>query len=294
MELNGLKGEFKGFTYGAPLNEAALAGEIDVGFVADQPAVSLLARGAKFKIVARLINFRAAVIVPPESEIKQVSDLKGKAVAIPFGSTTHRIVLRMLKDAGLEPGKDVRIINMDITEQSGVVVAGSKKRWKGGVDAMASWDPNVAIFESDGLARVLKYELGLGIVYMSEEFIKRRPEAAISFLKAYVEAYYYYATHQQQANRWFAEEARIQFNPSLLDVAASFEPNVAVKSVEEIDVNIYERHVKMMEEGAEFAFSLKLTGVKPDVRRATDTSLLLLAMKKLHENGIDFSTVEVK
>jgi ABC-type nitrate/sulfonate/bicarbonate transport system substrate-binding protein len=294
LELNRVKGEFKGFTYGASLNEAALAGEIDVGFVADQPAASLIARGGKFKIVARLIYFRAAIIVPPESEVKQVSDLKGKTIAIPFGSTTHRIVLGMLKNVGLDPDKDVRIINMDITEQAGVVLAGTKKKWKGDIDALASWDPNIAIFENRGLAKVLKYELGLAVVYMSEDFIQKHPDAAVSFLRAYMEAYYYYAIHRQQANQWFAEEARIQFDPSLLDVAGSFEPNLKSQSIKDIDVNIYERHIKMMEEGADFAFSLKLTAVKPNMRAATDTALLSKAIRKLKEKPTDFSKVEIR
>jgi len=294
LELNGLKGDFKGFTYGAPLNEAALAGEIDVGFVADQPAASLIARGGKFKIVARLIDFRAGIIVPSDSEVRQVSDLKGKTLAIPFGSSTHRMVLGMLKNSGLDPDKDIKILNMDISEQASVVLAGNKKVWKGNIDALASWDPNIAIFEDKGLAKVLKDEPGLAVVYLSEDFIKKHPDAAVAFLKAYIESYYYYATHQDRANQWFAEEARIQFDPSLLNMAGSFEPNLKAKSIEDIDIKIYERHIKMMEEGADFGFSLKLTAVRPDMRAVTDITLLSEAIQKLQEKPFDFLKVLVR
>jgi len=294
LAMNGLEGQFYGFTYGAPLNEAALAGNIDVGFVADQLATSLIARGGKFKIVARLIYFRAGIIVPPESDIKTVEDLKGKTIAIPFGSTTHRIVLGMLQDAGLDPSKDLKIINMDITDQSGVVLAGTATQWKGGVDALASWDPNIAIFVSKGDARVLKSGVGLGVVYMSDDFIEKHRGAAISFLKAYIEAYYYYITHQAQANDWFAKEARIEFDPSLLNVAASFEPNMKAHTLSQIDVGIHPQDIKTMEDGAKFAFTLRLTATKPDMAAVVDTTLLSEAEKQVSRSNFGSSKVEVQ
>src|SRR5262245_50571137 len=42
LESNGLRGEFKSFSYGGPLSEAALADQIDVLFAADQPAINLI------------------------------------------------------------------------------------------------------------------------------------------------------------------------------------------------------------------------------------------------------------
>jgi len=294
MELNGLKGGFKGFTYGAPLNEAALAGEIDVGFLGEQPAVSLIARNSKWKVVARLFNTRLAIIIPPESGITQIADLKGKTVAIPFGSTAHRLALRWLIDSGLTPNKDVQVINMDIAEQAGVVLAGTKKKWKGNIDALVSWDPNIAIFQNKGFAKILKYDLGLAVVVMSEDFMNKYPEAASAFLSAYIEAYYYYVINQRTANKWFAEEARIQFDPSILDIAASFEPNMKAQSIKSINVNITEDHVQSMQRGAEFGYSLKLTTVKPDMKTAIEGTLLPKALQKLQESPIDYSKVEVR
>ncbi len=39
LKNNHIVGDFKGFSYGGPLNEAALANEVDVIFTADQPAI---------------------------------------------------------------------------------------------------------------------------------------------------------------------------------------------------------------------------------------------------------------
>ncbi|MGE5473930.1 MAG: ABC transporter substrate-binding protein [Ignavibacteriales bacterium] len=285
LEENGLKGDFKGFTYGAPLSEAALAGNIDVGFAADQPVISLIAKGGKYKIVSRLMDFRGAIIVPPESGIEKLSDLKGKTLAIPFGSTTHRIVLDMLIKAGLDPEKDLKIINMDIAEQAGVINAGDKKLWKGNVNAMASWDPNVAVFESKGLAKVLKQDVGLAVVYMSDDFIAKNPDKATAFMKAYVKSYYEFIKNQAQANTWFVEEARIQFDPSILNVVSSYEKNIAIKDIKDIDLLINQDNIKMMEDGVEFAYKNKMIKVKPVMKDYVNNNLLQQALEQIKKEG---------
>src|SRR4051812_23027680 len=53
LALNDLRADFKGFSYGGPLNEAAIAGSVDAIFTADQPAATLLAAGGRWTIVAR-------------------------------------------------------------------------------------------------------------------------------------------------------------------------------------------------------------------------------------------------
>jgi sulfonate transport system substrate-binding protein len=88
LESHGLKPILVPFSYGGPQVEAAFAGELDVFFSGDQPAINLIARGGKWKIVVRLFEDGVGIIVPPNSAIKSVEDLKGKRVASPFGSAT--------------------------------------------------------------------------------------------------------------------------------------------------------------------------------------------------------------
>src|SRR5689334_6361031 len=67
LDLMGQQVSFVGFAYGAPLNAAALAGQVDVLFTADQPALVLLARDPGFRIVARLMYNRSCLYVPAAS-----------------------------------------------------------------------------------------------------------------------------------------------------------------------------------------------------------------------------------
>lgn len=273
LERHGLAGDFKGFSYGGPLNEAALAGEVDVIFTADQPAATLIARGAKWKIVARLIDFRACLIVPPDSPAKTTADLRGKTVAIPYGSATHRIALSMFKKSGLTPDADVKLRNLDILEQSALAQTASDGRW-GEVDALASWDPTVALLESKKLARVLEMRPALAVVVMSEDFLKKNPEAAVRFLKSYRLAYAYYATHATQANSWFIEETKTALPPGVLDAAATFERNMKAKSVNEVQIGISDSEIAAIQEGADFGLAQKLTTRSPSMREAIDQSFL--------------------
>ena len=108
LELNNLKGNFISFSYGGPQSEAALAGELDVIFVGDQPAVNLISKGGKWKIVSRLFYTKTAIMVPLNSGINSISDLKGKTVAMPFGSVAHREAILKQQAANLDADKDVK------------------------------------------------------------------------------------------------------------------------------------------------------------------------------------------
>jgi len=252
LELMGLKGDFKSFTYGAPLSEAALAGQLDVAFVGDQPAVNLLSRSEDWRIVARLMDFRVAIVVPPNSPIKSIADLKGKTLGIPFGASTHRVALQWIKEAGLDPAKDVNILNIDILEQSDMIKSSTGKNWPK-VDAFASWDHHIALYEKQDLARVLKSGTALGVVMMSQTLIGKNPEEAAQFIAAYKLSYLYFAQHQEEVNRWFTDAAGGNFDPILLKTVAEVEPNMKATTLDQVDIEIGSKQIAMLQQAADFA-----------------------------------------
>src|SRR3989344_2420996 len=202
LQKNGLKGEFKGFNSGPPLNEAALAGEVDVIFTADQPAATLLSKTPNWVIIGRLMYNRVSLYVPPKSPITSVADLREKTVAMPFGAAAQRMALKAERDAGLDPKKDVNNINLDIYEQSDLVKDPEASTWKN-VDALAGFDPTPAIFEEKGLIRILTVGKVVSVIVMSKDFIKSHPEAPVRFLKAFHGAYDYYRNNVSAADTWF-------------------------------------------------------------------------------------------
>lgn len=292
LALNGLQAEFKGFTYGGPLNEAALAGEVDVLFTADQPAATLLSRDSGWVIIGRLMYNRVAIYVPPNSPIQTVADLQGKRVAMPFGAAAQRDALKAIQAAGLDPAADIESINLDILEQAAIVAAGDGSSW-GEIDALVGFDPTPAIFEQAGQARMLHVGQVVSLVLMSQAYMDQHPNAAEQFMRAFTEAYYYYATHQDTANTWFQTASQLTFDPSVLDVAASVEPNVQATSPAEVRVTLNEADLQIMEEAAAFILEQGLIQQPVDMRAHVDMRYAEAAMAALQAASYDPARVEV-
>jgi sulfonate transport system substrate-binding protein len=141
--------EWSTFTSGPPLLEAASAGAIDVGAVGNSPPIFAAAANAKIAAVsASKGNVDSdAILVPTDSPLKQVSDLKGKNIAVAKGSSAHGQVLTTLRKAGLST-KDV---NLNFLQPSDAYAAFTQKR----VDAWAVWDPYTAQAQQEANARIL-------------------------------------------------------------------------------------------------------------------------------------------
>src|SRR5207247_9156355 len=50
------------------------------------------------------------IVVPVNSPVQSIADLKGKTIAVPFASTSHGMLLRAIEAQGWNPEADVNII----------------------------------------------------------------------------------------------------------------------------------------------------------------------------------------
>jgi sulfonate transport system substrate-binding protein len=133
------------FTFGPPLVEAAGADKIDVAGVGDTPPIFGAAGAADFKVIAtmRLATRQDdTLLVPKGSDITKPEQLKGKAIAVPKGSSAHGFTLRLLDRIGLEPS-DVKLVYL--APADGLAAFSSGK-----VDGWAVWQPFVAQAEAAG------------------------------------------------------------------------------------------------------------------------------------------------
>src|SRR5215467_7236900 len=60
LQRKGFKGEFIMFSFGPAVNEALIAGAVDVGFIGDMPSVSLAAVNAPITVIGRQSVLRSA------------------------------------------------------------------------------------------------------------------------------------------------------------------------------------------------------------------------------------------
>jgi ABC-type nitrate/sulfonate/bicarbonate transport system substrate-binding protein len=258
LARNNVKIDYKPFSYGGPMTEAALAGNLDILFVGDQPAITLISRDPNWHIIARMVNYRSAIIVPPNSPYKSLIDLKGKKIATAFGSTTHRDLIRELLQANIDPAKDVQLVNLDQAEHASVISSISPDKGWNGVDAIATYDPTIALGVSKNQARILKEWTSPGVIIAKNDVLKSKPNEIVNFLKSYREAFAIYANSPSTYNKLYSSESRLEVSDDVFTQMSSMEPNMSKKDISEIDVTITAERKQLHQLNADIAYKIKI------------------------------------
>jgi len=157
------------FTAGPALLEGLNVGSIDFGTAGEAPPIFAQAAGADLVYVGNEppSPTSEAIIVPKNSTIKSVAELKGKKVALNRGSNVHYLWVKALERAGLEY-KDVQTLFLAPADARAAFERGS-------LDAWVIWDPFLAAAEKQIGARVL--EDGTGLVANHQFFLASRSYA---------------------------------------------------------------------------------------------------------------------
>ena len=136
------------FSSGPPMMEAMNVGSVDYGAVGDSPPVFAQAAGAAIVYAAgQPITNGQAILVPANSAIRSITDLKGKRVGFTKGSSAHNIVVQALEKAGLTYA-DITPVYLTPPDAGPAFANGS-------IDAWSIWDPYFAIGETRQNGRTL-------------------------------------------------------------------------------------------------------------------------------------------
>src|SRR6201991_1423823 len=106
LKAIGYSVEWKEFPAGPQLLEALNVGAIDFGSTGETPPIFAQAAGAPLVYVAHEppAPKGEAILVPKDSPIKTLADLKGKKIAFNKGSNVHYLLVKALEKAGLKYG----------------------------------------------------------------------------------------------------------------------------------------------------------------------------------------------
>lgn len=137
------------FNAGPVQLEALNVGAIDFGDVGEAPPIFAQAAGAPLVYAGATVPRPKleAVIVPKDSPIKTVADLKGKKIAFNKGSNVHYFLVKLLEKNGLKYS-DVQPIFLPPADARAAFQ-------KGAVDAWIIWDPFLAAAQKTLDARLL-------------------------------------------------------------------------------------------------------------------------------------------
>jgi sulfonate transport system substrate-binding protein len=154
------------FPAGPQLLEGLNVDAVDFGIAGEAPPIFAQAAGADLVYVGNEPPASAgeAILVPKDSPIKTVAELKGKKVALNKGSNVHFLLVKLLEKAGLQY-KDVDAVFLSPADARAAFERGS-------VDAWAIWEPFLAAAQRQTGARILAD--GSGVVSNHQFFLASR------------------------------------------------------------------------------------------------------------------------
>jgi sulfonate transport system substrate-binding protein len=200
------KADWDDFASGPPMLQAMGAGSIDIGGVGDAPPVFAAAAGENIAIVGALLGnpLGAAVVVPKNSPITSLAQLKGKRIAVAQGSSADYHLLAVLKLGGLTP-KDVTLDYLQPAQALAAFVSGA-------VDAWDIWSPYIEQVVAQDGARELVTGQPIGNTYSFEVASRSalsdpvKVAAIRDYIKLLNQAHTWSSTHPDQwAKIWAAE-----------------------------------------------------------------------------------------
>lgn len=205
---------FQSFSYGAPENEAMASGAIQIASAGMGPAVVAAARLPATLVGINILE-QTAIIVPNDSPIKTIADLRGKTVAFPGeGSQQYPLLLKALADAGLKP-TDISLYKS--TGPDIPILVENKK-----VDAGITWDPSISVGLASGKCRVLMkaekimpikngHYIGNGI-YARNDFLASHAQVVQDLVTANVKAIDFILKHPNDAAKMWSKEIGLPEN----------------------------------------------------------------------------------
>ena len=162
------------FPAGPQLLEGLNVGSVDIGFVGEAPPIFAQAAGARFYYIGHdpAAPQAEAVVVPKDSAIKSVADLKGRKVALNKGSNVHYLLVKVLEKHGLK-FTDITPVYLPPADARAAFESRN-------VDAWVIWDPFTAAAEKQIGARVLADATGVASnhqFYLGERgFVEKNPQ----------------------------------------------------------------------------------------------------------------------
>jgi NitT/TauT family transport system substrate-binding protein len=203
---------------GSVVGNRTIAGKNQVGYTGDMPTITALVNDKTPISCTGIAGYSQGQqcnlgVVPKDSGIESVSDLDGATVGLTTGACTHRFVLRMAEEEGI----DIQIKDQGInTIQTGIR--------EGGLEVGFGWEPVMykTVNQLDA-GRYLVTGAPYGIydaagIIMPDELLENDPAAARQWMKAELEAKKIMAEEPERALDLISQEGELEsYDRSVLE-----------------------------------------------------------------------------
>ena len=198
FQKEGLKIRLVPFRSGPDLINAAKLGKIDIGYCGISPVTMAITDGTPIKIVASVNQEGSGIVVGNNTNISNITDLKGKNIAIPKLNSVQDVLLTYWLSQ-----YNINRNEVNITESEVPYMPRSLLFKK--FDGYVAWEPYVSAAGSEGDGKILLYSktdtwknFPCCVVIATDSFAKDHPNALRNFLKIHVEATNYVNSHKDE------------------------------------------------------------------------------------------------
>ena len=246
------------FPAALPLLEAMNAGSIDFGNTGAAPVIFSQAAGTDliYAVSSASSPLSQGIIVPADSPIQSIEDIKGKKVALAKGSISVALTVAALESVGLK-WEDV--------EPAFLLPADAKAAFNGGsVDVWTIWDPYYALEEGDSGARTVATNESAGLpnrgFYLADRgFATENADALAAIIASLREAEIWVDEHTDEVVETLSAETGLD-----TDILRVVEER-RVHGLEPVTTEV----VAAQQQLADLFFSLGLIPTEVDVAGAT-------------------------
>ena len=211
MTKRGVDAKWTAFASGPAINEVLISGRYLAGSGGNFPFTTLVDRKIPVKSIAiESPNLLHALVVPIDSPIKSIKDLKGMnppaTIGLVTGSSGEFYFQMAAKLNGLDIGKDVILKNMAPGEQMSLPK---------GITGVVSWDPTPTMMVEERkngriVDSIFPYNIYEGTFYLRSELIENAPDVAQAFSDAFAEATLWTRQNPEKAAALLGEDASLK------------------------------------------------------------------------------------
>lgn len=216
----GIKCNFIVFDSGVDANKALASGSIDFATMGNTNSIIALSKEIEVEMIwiHEVLGEIEALAIKNNSGIDKIEDLSGKKIATPFASTSHYILLNVLKEADIDD--QVQLLDMKTAE---IVAA-----WeRGDIKAAYTWQPSLGNLLQDGKILISSKDMAdkgyitANVDVVRKEFANKYPDLVSDFIACLAEAADIYRQNPEAAAAIIAEELEITKEDALLQMQGS-------------------------------------------------------------------------
>jgi NitT/TauT family transport system substrate-binding protein len=206
----------------ATATQALIANSLDIC----NPGGELIEAGLTGHDVVFMLGVlnRAVFSLYSKPDIKSFSDMKGRVIGVTQpGSTTDFVARILARQAGMTPGKDVRVLHLD------GIPAIMTALTQGNIDAGVISAPTTLRARKAGLKELVNItEKNLPLIHVAfastRQFMKENPDRVRKFLQAYIEGLKIVRTDGEQAKQAIGKYTKLTDNDDLEETYKTFLP----------------------------------------------------------------------